>query len=187
MSERDSFNAFSEGIELGGLRSFFQIKILIVFLLNQLDDAPTLSRLTDSLVIHGLANYFDTTQAIDALIEDENIRLDGDGEEKKLYLTEKGKSAIAELEKEIPLSVRERAYEDAVLLQAMERRKSENTIEVERFDKGFNVTLTVRNKNDVLMKLTVYAADEYQVEKIRDNFLKDAVRIYSEIVSSLFL
>ncbi len=181
----NSYNAFSQGVELGGLRNTAQIKILMGFIVKSIKGAIKRDKMVEILQLHGLANYFEASQALEELISGGSLALD---EENGLWITPKGMAAVNELESEIPRSVRERALNDAIRLRILEKRENENknNIEVEYLDSGANVTFTVVNGDDVLMKLTVYAADEYQVEKIRDNFLKDPVSIYAGIVSALF-
>ena len=36
-----------------------------------------------------------------------------------------------------------------------------------------------------MMKLTIYVADEIQVETVKKNFLEDPIKLYSEIITSL--
>lgn len=179
----DGYDAFSAGIELGGLRNTAQIKILIGFLVKNLESPMDKNKLVDVLQIHGLANYFDASQAAQEMISSGSLSCDENG---LLSITAKGRAAVSELENEIPRTVREKALNDALKLQTIERREHENKIEVERLPKGANVTFTVFNGGDVLMRLTVYAADDYQVERIRSNFLENPVGLYAGIVSSLF-
>ena len=57
----------------------------------------------------------------------------------------------------------------------------------EFLEKGVNITFTLMNGDEVLMKLTVYAADENQVDSIKNNYLKDPAGLYAGIVSKLFV
>ena len=73
MSIENEFDAFSEGIEPGGLRSRTQIKLLLTFLVSRLQEPMSESKLLESLQLHGLANYFEASQAIEELIESGNL------------------------------------------------------------------------------------------------------------------
>lgn len=180
----EDYDAFTAGIQPGGLRNTAQIKILIGFIVKNLECRVERNKLLQVLSIHGIANYFEISQALDEMIESGNLRCD---ENKKLSITDKGRIAVSELEGEIPRSVRERALSDVLRRCTIERRESETKIEVEQLEKGANVSFTVSSGSDVLMRLTVFAADDFQVEKIRNNFLKDPVSLYAGIVTSLFM
>lgn len=179
----NNYDAFSAGVELGGLRNASQIKTLIGYLVKKVDSPIQRSKIVGILQIHGIANYFTSSEALEELVESGCIECNDDG---MLSITEKGKIALFELEDELPKSVREKALNDAIRLQTMERRESENKIDIEYLEKGANVTFTICNGDDTLMKLTVYAADDNQISLVKSNFLKDPVSLYAGIVSTLF-
>jgi hypothetical protein len=183
MSIDNDFNAFTDGVEPGGLRNTTQIKILIAFIISKLNGPIKSSMITEALQIHGLANYFEVIQAFDELLDNGNLS-ESDG---LVYLTPKGALSVNELSKELPKSVKETALADVIYLQLIEKREGENTVEIKKTEGGCNVTFKVIHKNDVLMELTVYAADSEQAEKIKRNFLKDPSHVYATVVTSLFV
>ena len=67
MSMHNEFDAFSQGVEPGGLRSKTQIKLLINYLVENIKEPINTSVIIEALQLHGLANYFEVTQAIDDL------------------------------------------------------------------------------------------------------------------------
>ncbi len=180
----ENYDTFSEGVELGGLRNTAQIKTLICYIVKKMNTPVKREKIGEIFQIHGLANYFAVSEALEELISSGNLKCDSEG---ILALTPDSSSALFELEKEIPKSVREKALGDAVMLETIERRKAETKIETEYLDKGANITFTLMNGKEILMKLTVYAADENQVESIKDNYLKDPAGLYAGIVSKLFV
>lgn len=177
------YDAFSAGVEPGGLRNTAQIKMLIGFIVKSLDRPIEKSRLVEALQLHGLANYFDASQALSDQLDCGNLVSDENG---LLSITEKGRLAVNELENDIPRSVREKALDDAIKLQTLERRKSENKITVVPNGDGYNVTFEIFDRETLLLRLSVYAADRFQVDSIKANYLKDPVSLYSGIVASLF-
>ncbi len=183
MSMDNDFNAFTDGVEPGGLRNRTQIKILITYVVSKLNDPVKDSMMIEALQLHGLANYFEVIQAVDELLDNGNLStVDG-----FLYLTPKGALSVNELSKELPKSVKETALADVIYLQLIEKREAENTVEIKKTDSGCDVTFKVIHKEDVLMELTVYAADTEQAEKIKRNFLKDPSHVYATVVTSLFV
>ncbi len=183
MSMHNEFDAFSQGVEPGGLRSKTQIKLLVNYLVASIREPISTSTIVEALQIHGLANYFEVTQAIDDLIENGNLS-ESDG---MLYITPKGVIALGELSEELPNSVKETALADAMKLILLEKRESENTVDIKKTENGYFVTFKVMHKDLPLMELTVYAADLEQAEQLKSNFLKDPAHVYSTISASLFI
>ncbi|MGN1478253.1 MAG: DUF4364 family protein, partial [Acutalibacteraceae bacterium] len=58
------YDAFSQGVEPGGLRSKNEIKILICYLICKMDSGLTKQQLSDIIVSKGLANYFEVNEAL---------------------------------------------------------------------------------------------------------------------------
>lgn len=179
-------DAWNLGVEPGGLTSKTEIKLLICYLLKSLDAPLSKLQMSDIIQGEGLANYFELIQALDELIRDDNVRMDLDGTDEILTITEKGTDAVKSLEMDfLPRSVKEKAVNTAIRLQTLAKREKENKIEVEKLENGFNMTFFFGDEKNQLMKLTIYVADEIQVETVRKNFLDDPIKLYSEIITSL--
>lgn len=183
MSMHNEFDAFSQGVELGGLRSKTQIKLLINYAVASIKEPVSTPIIIEALQLHGLANYFEVTQAIDDLIENGNLS-ESDG---MLYITPKGVLSVGELSEELPSSVKETALADAMKLMLLEKRESENTVDIKKTENGYYVTFRIMHKDISLMELTVYAADFEQAEQLKGNFLKDPAHVYSTVAASLFI
>ena len=72
-------------------------------------------------------------------------------------------------------------------LMLLEKRESENTVDIRKTENGYYVTIKVIYKEESLMELTVYAADFEQAEQIKHNFLKNPSHVYSTVAASLFI
>ncbi len=182
MSIDNEFDAFSGGVSLGGLRNTTHIKILITFLVHKVSEPMKASMIIEALQMHELANYFETTQALDDLLENGSLST----ADELIYITPKGALSVDELAKELPASVKETALADALNLLLLEKRESENTVDIKKTDKGYYVTFKVIYKDDPLMELTVYAADIEQAEQLKHSFLKDPSHIYATVAAALF-
>lgn len=115
----NEFNAFDAGVSLGGLRNKTQIRILIAFLVKSVKDPLSESMAIEAVQAHGLANYFEATQALDELIDNGSLV----SSESLLYITPKGAASLDELESDVPPTVRETALSDALNLQLAEKNK----------------------------------------------------------------
>lgn len=179
----NEFNTFEAGVEPGGLRNSTQIKILVIFLAGSVNEPLEESVITDALQVHGIANYFDITDAIVELTENGTLAKENGA----VSLTEKGRTALRALSDELPLSVKETALADTVNLHILQKNEKENSVEITKCDGGYNVNFGVIHDGCALMKLTLYAADIEQAQLLKENFLKDPSRIYSSVVSALYV
>ena len=181
----DNFT-FDTGVDPGGLRTREEIKLLVCYLLSGVNEKITRSQLSEIAIDNGLANYFEMNQAISELVYNGAVASDfADGEE-CLSVTDSGRASYEVLEKHLPRSVREKAINAAIKMLTLAKNKRENKVTVEPAESGgFHVTFTVADPAEELMRLTVYAADEMQVETLKENFYADPVRLYSGIIASL--
>ena len=179
----NEFNAIDAGVSLGGLRNKTQIRILIAFLVKSVKDPLSESMAIEAVQAHGLANYFEATQALDELIDNGSLI----SSESLLYITPKGAASLDELESDVPPTVRETALSDALNLQLAEKNKGSSKVDIVEREDGYDVTFIILNKGTPLMKLTVYAADFDQADELKRNFLKNPERVYSTVVATLYV
>lgn len=183
----EQYDAFSAGVETGGLFHTDEIKTLICYLLQKVDRPLSPERIRETLVSHGLANYFDVSESVSELLRVGIVTADLVGEEEYLRLTPIGENASMELLRDIPKSVREQALSAVLEALTKDRNAEQTKIDVEPCGNGFHVTFSVSDQDDVLMRITLFAADHAQVERMKDNFLKDPARIYSGILASFIV
>lgn len=179
------YDAFTEGVEPGGLRSRNEIKTLICYLVSHLDIPLTKSQLNTIICEEGLANYFELNQALSEVIDNGNVYTSQDKEDAELYISAIGKQNTATLENDLPYTVRESAFNAAVRLQTRLKRESEHRIEITRLENGCNITMSVLDGADSLMTVTVFVADYEQALAVKEKFLSDPVTFYSNIISML--
>lgn len=177
----DNFT-FDDGIEPGGLRTRNEIKLLVCYLLASVDEKITRSQLCEIALDKGLANYFEINQAVSELVANGSVVSDFLDCEEYLSVTEQGRSSTKTLEMQLPRSVKEKAINAAIKMLTLAKRKRENKVEVEKLENGgYHVTFSMEE----MMKLTIYVADEMQVETVKNNFYEDPIKLYSSIIASL--
>ena len=174
----DGYDAFSAGVEPGGLRNRNEIKVLIAFLLKNTERGLSRRQLMEVIQREGLANYFEASQALESLIE--GVEVDKSDDDELLSLTAAGKTA-ANIEDELPRAVRDKALATAEELLKQERRMKETPVEIIPLENGCNVRFTF---ND-LMTLTLYVADMEQAQSVRDKILADPESLYSAVIEQL--
>ncbi len=183
MSMDNEFDAFTQGVEPGGLRSRMQIKLLITFIVSRAGEPMKDSMIIEALQLHGLANYFEASQAMEELISGGNLT-EADG---LIYITPKGEISVDELAREIPRTVKETALADAMMLLTKAKRERENSVEIKKTENGCYVTFKIMHGQEPMMELSVYAADMEQAQHIKNNFIKDPSHIYATVIASLFV
>ena len=180
------YDAFDAGIELGGLRSRDDIRLLICYLLKSIDAPMTRQMLNDSMQEDGLANFFEVGQAIEELLKTGNITADILDDEEVLTVTERGREAAELLQTSLPRTVREKAVNSAIRLTTRAKVERDNKIEVKKEDDGgYTITFTLFDRGTELMKLSIYVVDSLQLETVKQNFINDPVKVYSSIITSL--
>ncbi len=180
------FDAFDAGIELGGLRSRDDIRLLICYLLKSVDAPMTRQMLNDAMQEDGLANFFEVGQAIEELLKTGNITADILDDEEVITVTQRGREAAELLQTSLPKTVREKAVNSAIKLVTRAKVERDNKIEVKKEDDGgYTITFTLFDRGTELMKLSIYVVDSLQLEQVKQNFINDPVKVYSSIITSL--
>ena len=72
-------DAFTAGVEPGGLNSTRDIKILCCYLLNYVNQPVQHEQLVEALTVTGLVNYFEVASAISELLMMGNVIQDENG------------------------------------------------------------------------------------------------------------
>jgi hypothetical protein len=180
------FDAFDQGIELGGLRNRDDIRLLICYLLKTVDKPVEKSQLNDSLLANGIANYFEINQAVEELISNGSIAVQTvDGEDCYTALG-RGREIADSLSSDLPRTVRENAVNSLIESMTLKASERENEVDIQpTADGGYVVTLKLKSMGAELMKLELYTVDLSQAQLLKKNFLKDPVKLYSSIIAGL--
>lgn len=141
-------DAFTGGVEPGGLWNKNDIRILLCYILASVN-AP-LSRESISEIVQGkaLANYFEVGDALESLQKQGNVLCDADG---NFTVTDSGREIAANLDATLPLSVRDKALEAAMRLVAEAKARRENRVELHPDENGYRVTCHISGGETDLM------------------------------------
>ena len=174
-------DAFSAGVEPGGLYTSQEIKILICYMLLGVGEPMERQMVTELIAGNGLANFFETAAAVDELARQGHLT----EEEGRISLTETGRQVGDTLAGMIPYTLRERSVKAALQLLTRIRREQENTVELEKLDHGYRVTCTIQDSASPLMSVSLRVADNMQAGLIRENFLDDPTLLYRSLLAIL--
>jgi len=179
-------NGFDGGIEFGGLRSGYEVSILVCYLLMSVGEPLSAQEISEALLAEGLVNYFELTNSLAELrkLEQVFVGRDRDGLEQYI-LTPKGKDNAKLLDRELPKSVREKAVQAILRTLARKKRLKENRTEIHQVEDGFQVTLHVLDIGSDLMKLELFVPDLEVAKQVRTNFLNDPGLLYKGVLALL--
>ena len=167
-------NAFIHGIIPGGLTTTNEIRVLVCWLASRQPEGVPQNLLIDSLTLEGLANDFEITAAISALLENGQVVLEDDC----VKLDGEGRRAAALLGDEIPPAVREKAAAALDRMVDLAKNKSETDVQIIKVSDGYVVRCSVLDIGTDLFSVSLFAPTREQAEGIRDHFLQDPGRLY---------
>ena len=169
-------DAFMAGVEPGGLTNVQEIRILLCYMLNSVAAPIPRDALTDIITAGGMANYFDTEDAIEDLIRLQHLV---QSEDKLVATTVTGNQIGESLGVRIPYTLRERSVKAA--LQLLKRREVErdNKVDIRKLEEGgYEITCTVMDGERALLSVTLRVSDHWQAEQIKEQFLTDPALLY---------
>lgn len=175
-------NTFDEGVVQGGIRNKTDIRTLICYLFCAVGKPMTKHTVLEALQQKGLVNYFESSACFDDLLRRGNIELI-DQENGLYFTTVNGKTISDQLENNIALTVKERAYNCALELLEQQRREKENVVTITNTDNGYNVNCRISGGDFDLMSFDVYAPDKNMARVIKKNFQKDPETFYKTMIA----
>ena len=177
--ERD---AFTGGVEPGGLWNKNDIRILLCYILTSVGAPLSKESIEEIMQGKALANYFEVGDALDSLLRQGNVTVDEDG---CFCVTDSGREIAASLDVSLPLSVRDKALEAALRLAAEQKARRENKVELLKAEKGYQVRCHVSGGETELMTISIYVPDKAQAELVERNFYRDPEGVYRLLLAAL--
>lgn len=179
------FNAFTAGVEPGGLNNIEQIKLLIFYLLKVCGTMPKKIML-EATQKDGLVNYFEMANAISVMIESEHIalKIDDDSKTELLELLPSGLKIIDYLENNLPRSVKEKALNAALELITELKREKETVFTFEKDKDCSYMICTITDGSLELATIKLLIPDKQAYDLLKRRFIStDPSLIYRSIVA----
>ena len=178
--------AFTAGVNPGGLTDKKEIRILILHILNEVEKPMSLDEMTEAVLSEGCANYFELAEALSELCESECLVEKKNDEGIGVYcVTEKGASAGKVLERDLPLSVREKATASAKEVLRRRKNEKENQVKISKTEDGYKISLRVTDIGSDLMELTLFMPTMEQASSVRQRFLADPAGTYMQVLEAV--
>lgn len=178
------FDAFTGGVEPGGLRSKSEIRILICYLLSSVGSPLTKDDIVSIISDYGLANYFEVTDAIADMLNKGLIVSSGKKiESQYISVNDSGRMVAKQLNTALPPSVRDKAVKAAINLLAKTKREKENKVEINETESGCNVVCHISGGHNDLMCFSLSVPDMWQAQIVKKNFQKSPETIYRVLLA----
>ncbi|MBQ4105472.1 MAG: DUF4364 family protein [Clostridia bacterium] len=179
-----AFDTFDEGISLGGIRSKTEVRILICYLFTSVKQPMSKETVVDALLHKGLTNYFEASSCFDDLVKGGNL-CPLDSNPKLFTATANGRIISEQLENNIALTVKERAYECALALLEKEKKEKENKVTIEKSENGYTIRCSISGGDMELMSVSLHLADIEQARTVKKNFYKNPQLFYKVMLATM--
>lgn len=177
------FDAFMANVKDGGLRSVSSIYMLVCYIVANMNKRVSAATIIEAVNDAMIANYFEISDAVNKLIKAGTIN---EGDDKMLYMDEQDVKEIALIEKDLPLTIRQRSIKACQKVIARESYKRENKVICEQIDGGYKVHLKVSDNTTDFMNLELFAVTDTQAELIKDKFISDPAAVYETLIDAIF-
>lgn len=177
------FDAFMANVKDGGLRSVSSIYMLVCYIVANMNKRVSAATIIEAVNDAMIANYFEISDAVNKLIKAGTIN---EGDDKMLYMDDQDVKEIALIEKDLPLTIRQRSIKACQKVIARESYKRENKVICEQVDGGYKVHLKVSDNTTDFMNLELFAVTDTQAELIKDKFISDPATVYETLIDAIF-
>ena len=181
----NEFDAFTQDVGIGGVRSRLGIRVLLCYILKNVKSEVSRTAFGEILRSSELVNFFEINPALDMLCESGLVTRTEKDDDDYFSITDEGISVADKLQTEIPITAREKALSVAFTVVARERLKGSVSYNIEKTENGCYVTLSVRDGDTLMMETRLFSADAMQAQLVGENFMKHPEKLYEGIIDAL--
>lgn len=169
--------------EFGFISDKLEIKFLILYIAARVVGPVPFEVLQDLSMCDGGVDYFGFSECLADLVRTEHLTLE-DG----LYaITEKGRRNSAICETSLPYSVRMQVEQNLVRCNEQLKRRALVGADLRpREAGGYEVTLTLSDELDELMRLKLLVTRQDMALDLQKRFREHAEELYSKILADLY-
>lgn len=177
-------NASSAGVKRGGLFNTDEIKILVCYILDAINEPIPATMLVNELHFAGLANGFEVSDAIVSLTDNGHIEK-VDSNDDTYTITSTGKQIASELKTSLSHIVKDRAFALTVRMLSRIKNAKQTNFEIVRENNVPYIICSVLDGDLPLMSIKLLLSDEGQSSAIKERFLEAPAELYSLIIEKL--
>lgn len=176
--------------QLGGSREIVQNKLIIMYIIRNLDAHVTNNNITKLILQTRLMNYFILQQCLNDLLESKLISLNSGPDTsdiaERYSITDSGDKTLNYFLNLIPSGIKKQI--DKVLLDSSKQLQTEAQVTADftpESEDKFNVTLKIGEKDFRLIELNVAVGTKKDAREVCDKWINHSSEIYAEIIESL--
>lgn len=178
-------DAVSAGVsKIGGLFSTAEVRILICYILSSINEPVPGRMLADLLHYEGIANCFEVNDSIASLCESGQL-MPYKEEDDTYIITENGKNIAETLKTTLPFSVKDRAFSATIKMVSRFKNAKETDIKISRAGEKTFITCSAMDNGEPFMSVKLLVTDEEQALFIKESFINNPSKIYSQIIDML--
>ncbi len=179
------YDAFTGGVDIGGLRTRKDIKVMLCYVLSVLDAPISKKALNEALLSTELVNFFEVNEALSVLASNGMV-IEEKGEGDTYFsISEEGRSVGSKLETDVPLYVRDKVVKATVSYAAKEKRERYTHADIEMLDRGCQAVLSLTDGDTLMMKTVLYTADLLQAKAVCESFSENPEKLYTAIIDAV--
>lgn len=177
-------NASGAGVTRGGLFNTAEIKILICYILNAIDEPVPVDMLANVLHYEGIANAFEVSDAVVSLSSSGQITAT-DETEQTYVITANGRNTADTLKASLSSVVKERAYIAVMKMLAKFKNAKDNHFEIIHENDATYLSCSALDGGKPFITVKILITDEEQGRFISERFLENPSAIYSKVIEML--
>ncbi len=181
----NEYDAFTEGVGIGGLRTRKDIKVMLCYVLSVLDAPISKTGLNSALLSTELVNFFEVNEALSGLCANGVIIEDKREDDSYFSLSEKGLSFASKLEYDVPAYIRDKVVKATVSYAVREKREKYTHADIEKLDRGYQAVLSLTDGDTLMMRTILYTADKLQANAVCEAFCDDPQKLYSAVIDAV--
>lgn len=159
------------------------VKILICYLLNNLESEIKSDELYDIAVDSGIINYFYYNEAIDELLFNDTIYSDVDGDGCTCFsLSEKGQLFVKDFSTYVQLSFRNRLMYAAMQYKAKKLQNASLSLDYEENSDGCSVICSISDGSKNLIEMKLLTQNRTQAELIGERISDNPSAFYQDFI-----
>ncbi len=169
-------------IRPGFIQDDLDLKLLILYIMDHAAEPITFLQLLDLALCDAGVDYFSVREAVDQLVERENLTLEGE----HYAITEKGRRNSEICENSLPFSVRHHCDENLVKVNEVLLRERHVQGQVLPNEDGtVTVHLTLSDPKGVMLELKLLAPDGPMGDDLVARFKSRPERTYHQVMELL--
>lgn len=163
-------------------------KLMILYMLDNLDFPMTTSQLSEFFVNNGYTSYFHLQQAINELHDSEFIRGEAIRNSTNYYLTITGKETLDMFDGKIPAPIKKDIMDYFEKQKYQLRKEVDITADYYPLKKGeYMVKTQIKEKGSILMELQLNVVSKEQAIEVCDKWSEKCDGVYSKLIEMLLL